>query len=1004
MIPSKPRAFKELSSRQVVVHRSAIDRHRVIVGVACKTPVDDALLACLNSIAQQNIDNIGVVLLLDGLDGPDWVSQILVPDELEHSIWLLTGHCGSPSRARNALLDFIEKRALNARWFVRLDADDTFVNSDTLKNAIDLGEREAVELVLCGNKVSSQEGIWLKDNPVYSTIKERFVLLQLLKEMSDGTANNELPSCNLVMRLHCGYRYPDMSSAEDHWLVASTLFFQPERFAILEGELLVNYHVSGRATMDAKEKSTYGKSRSALYDAARIWEVVYNLPGRILGFGQEGVLRVHNGDIIKHYYPTILEEHHVSWLSSNLHHSTITPCPTFEYDRKHRSWISTYVFEETDPFLEPNPKAVRQFLTHCLEQEIVCANIKRSNFRVRKDGSLVYIDVGKWIIPMNVSYFLDSAARLYSIGVLGNDDEELQRRTTDESKPQIWKTLSGFEEFYGDVVTQWATNTWKRVQAKPSLPLSVASEVTLLIKTCAMDSIYLSSQVRHIVDQLSSPRSFETVVLLIDAFEGPFLREYADGNLSRLKEIAEALKKDGVIDEVWFSPVDPVQIASVNQRWFGVDIATTHSSDGVPVVPQVWAFEQVVTPFVLQADLDVMIGREDINHDYLKDMLQAIQNPDVVCVAFNIPFQQGVRPYTAPKGEYKPEVRLGLLDLRLLKSILPLPASLKNGSLDTTWYRALHDVQRTMGLRTVRGGDSRTFYIHPLNEDKKDVNKISIVRDLVGQGWFPTSQIGRWDLLLTEDWMYRRRTEDVVIVALGRNVSEQKFSRFSDGLRIQTNQQFGVIVIDDASDCEDSLRFQRTLSWLGTRMTLIRNSITLGRVENYQQAIRDVCTNRHTMILVVDQDDALLHPHAVQEIEEASKQGSDIVLAAPFRPDEPTKIYQPEFTRMYETYGGDVWIHLRSFQKKLYDQLSSDVFFMNGVKLESQIDYAMMIPMVRMANNPIYLPSYRCWHERTTKLDDRGRDHRDLVIEYILNVHFKNQNRIIKDVCDTIQK
>ena len=1004
MIPRKPREAKELSSRNIVVHRSVEGPSSVIVGVACKTPLEDRLSDCLNSIARQRLDNIGVVLLLDGLDSSDWISQVSIPESLKGSVWLLTGHCGSPSRARNAILDFVEQNIPTARWFVRLDADDTFQNAHTLSQVVLIGEKKGVEFVLCGNKVFSQQNIWLQDNSIASNIKQRSVLLRLLQEMSEGTAKNELPSCNLVIRLQCGHRYPDMSSAEDHWLVASNLFFHPEAFVVLDGEFLINYHVDGRATEDAKQTATYTKAREALFQAAQMWTYVDSLPGEILGFGQEGVLRVHKDQIIKHYYPTILTEEHVCWLSQNLDSNVITPVPKFEFDNVHMSWVARYPFEETTPFVEPNPTAVREFLNGCLHQEIVCANVKRSNFRVRQDGSLVYIDVGKWIIPMNVSYFLDASARLYSIGVLGADDEELQRRVTDESRPQIWKTLPGFEAFYGDLLTEWAHRFWMPHVLPEPLNLPVLPDVTLLIKTCAMDVAYLYSQVTHIVEQLSSPREFANVVLLIDVFEGPFLRQYAQADLQRVKQIAQQLKDAGVINEIWLSPSEKEQIVNVNEIWFGVRCEHTHSTDGVPVVPQVWAFDRIETPFVLQADLDVLIGRVDIDHDYLMDMMAAIDEPDVVCVAFNIPNPSGFRPYNSPSGEYKPEVRLGLLDLTLLKRILPLPASVQEGCLDTTWYRALHESQRRLGLRTVRGGDSRTFYIHPLNEQKYNLDKLSMVRDLVSQGRFPDTQCGKWDLISTKEWKYCHRTEDIVVVALGRNVSEDKLSRFSQGLAIQSHQHFGVIVIDDASDIESSCRFVRTLSWLGSRMTLIRHQSVQGRVDNYYQAIREVCTNLDTMIVVVDQDDALLHPNTIQDIHEAYNQGNDIVLSAPFRPDDPTKIYTPDFTRIFQTYGGDVWIHLRSFQKKLFDELASDVFVMNDTKLGAQLDYAMMIPMVLSANNPIYFPRYRYWHERTTVLDEESRQNRDLVIEYILNAHCKSEYSVPESDCETIKK
>lgn len=37
---------------------------------------------------------------------------------------------------------------------------------------------------------------------------------ELAPEMADGTAGNELPSCNLVLRTRCLHRYADLPGAD----------------------------------------------------------------------------------------------------------------------------------------------------------------------------------------------------------------------------------------------------------------------------------------------------------------------------------------------------------------------------------------------------------------------------------------------------------------------------------------------------------------------------------------------------------------------------------------------------------------------------------------------------------------------------------------------------------------------------------------------------------------------------------------------------------------------
>lgn len=984
MIPCKPRPPVELTPRSVRVARAAQVRGRVIVGVACRVPDGDELAACLHSILEQQMDDLGVVLLLDGLEAPALARELRLPAVLDKRTWVLTAHCGTASRARNAILDFVDEQLPSAVWVARLDADDRFAEGGSLRAAVQLGDRTGLPVVLGGNRVLSRDGRHLRDNPVQPGVREPARLLSLLEAMAQGTATNELPSCNLLVRAGSGLRYPDMRSAEDHWLVAGLLFHRPDEVALLEQPLLVDYHLDGRATQDARRRQQHRRVRHALHVAVETWSKVAELPGDILGFGQEGVIRLHGGEVIKHFYPGILADEKARWLGANLRDCEVVPAPRFERDATTGAWVARYPHEETLPFDGPSREAVAGFLRGCLEKEIVCANVKRTNFRVRKDGSLVYIDVGNWVIPMDVSYFRDAAARLYSIGVLGASDEELQRRASDPSRAEVWSELPGFADFYGEVVGGWLSRSFPP-PARHRATAVVAEEVTLLIKACAMDARDFRAQVVHLVDQLSQPRLFACRVLVIDPHQGQFLRQHAEGDLDGVLHEAQALVETGLLDEVLVGPEDGDSIRAVNRRWFGVEAFHTHSTDGVPVTPQVWAFDQIGTRFVLQADLDVIVGRRDRDHDYLGDMVTACLPDDTVCVAFNIPQPPGVRPYDAPAGEYKPEVRLGLLDLHRLRSLLPLPASVEEGRLTTTWYRAVHRVQRERGLRTVRGGDSATFYIHPPNHQKADSKALARVRDLVSQGWVPPSQIGRWDLEApADDWRYPPRPEQVVVLALGRNTPEAKVRRFAAGLAMQDFQGFGVIVIDDASDHERPTRFQRELAWLGERLTLVRNPARLGRVANYRFGVSDLCEDPDAMIVVVDQDDALAHPAALREVLEAGAAGHDVVLAAPFRPDVPTHVYEPQFARVRETYGGDVWIHMRAFRKRLFDELPDAALEVDGEPLAYLIDYATMIPIAERARSPLYLPRYRYWHERSTVLDAAGVRERDRIIERIL--------------------
>ena len=820
VIPKKPRASIDLAPRNIrVIQKPAVTDIAVVTGVTTRFPIDVELSKCLASVACQSQSNHGLVLLIDSNQNAALTCEIELPSRLVNRTWIILANCGSPSRARNAILDFVDFNLPKVRWIGRLDSDDVYAEDYAVEAAVSLGDKSQVTAVLGGNNVFSREGHHLRRNPVSDQLFNRKFLLDLLSRMADGTATNELPSCNLFIRSRSGHRYPDVRSAEDHWLVAGLLYHQPDGIALLKDPIMVNYRLNGVATTAVKKEHAYSSSRIALHQAAVVWSQIVVLPGNVLGFGQEGIVRLHGETIYKYYYPTILKEDKISWFKKHLIHEGVTPAPDFEYNQSLGGWVAQYPYQPTQPFKKTDIKTIQAFLQGCLRQEIVCANIKSTNLRVREDGSIWYVDVGSCVMPMDVSYFRDSATRLHSIGITGAADDELQRRQVDVSYPELWKNNSQLSSFYSDVVRKEIEANWSIASPEQPAEEKHYSDVSLLLKACAMDAHDIEAQLIHLVDQLSVPCKFHRVYLLIDSFEGPFLRQHSKGDLDFVKRIADRLLHRGYIDQILISPDADYIVREINQRWFNVESSHTHSIDGVPVTPQIWAFDQMPTRYVLQADIDVLVGRQDFGHDYLQDMMKAVASDNVTGVAFNIPKPCGFDHYAAPAGEYKPEVRLGLLDLSRIRSLLPLPAGLTDGKLNTTWYRALHESQRIHGLQTLRGGDSRTFYIHPLNEIKSDAGKLSRIRDLVGQGRCPAQQLGRWDVHVSRvDWSYRKRPEKTIVLALGRNTSEKRLRRFSTGLAIQKNQEFGVVAIDDASDEHSPARFQKSLSWLGDRM------------------------------------------------------------------------------------------------------------------------------------------------------------------------------------------
>ncbi|MBE7491692.1 MAG: glycosyltransferase family 2 protein [Planctomycetes bacterium] len=954
----------------------------VVVGVALRNQ-STLLRRCLLSVVAQDVGHrrVAVVILDDGSTDNWDVTNADLLNQL--ALVRLQANCGSAARSRNAILDYVDTHLPSALWVARLDADDCFTTSRSLGAAIEAGERHDAMFVLGGNRLFRDGRLTAQTNNATSELLDAQFVVKRLEQMAEGTAENELPSCNLLLRTRSGVRYPDVRSAEDHWLVARLLLQHPRIGTVMCEPYYCDYSLSGEVTQYALSDGEYGKSRRKLAVAARCW-VHTSSQKLLLGAGQEGVVYRVGDQVEKIFYEGTLTVPTVDWLQHALGAGQkVAPTPEWHQDGK--SWRCTYPWDPSEEAARITTQQALDFLRACLDAGIVCANIKRTNFRI-VNSRLVYIDIGTSILPMNVDVFMDSAARLYAISALNLADDELARRDRGSDVLANPAELPGFQDFYADLVRGWANSNWEAAWV-PSAPELVQAEpaVTLMIKACAMDAGIVADQVRHIVRQLSLPRSFAEVVLAVDPFRGPFLRQYSPGDYPRLMREAEALLESRVVNRIVIAPEASEAIAEINERWFGIGCVHSHSNVTVPVAPQLWAFEQIGTRYVLQCDVDVIIGRRDLRHDYLSEMLQAVKADDVLGVAFNIAHEpvSSASTYAAPPGEYVPEVRCGLLDLARLKECRPLPNYEQDGRLALSWYRSVQKCQALQGKRTLRGGDPRTFYIHPPNSWKTKTSALERVRDLAGQGRVPVVQHGRWDLEGTpEDWEYARRVEPIVVLAKGRNTPPDSVRRFAASMLMQDDQAFGLIVIDDASD--DSTLLPHVLKPLESRLTLMRNSRPHGRIPNFITGVSSICIDPETLVVIVDMDDALISPRAISRLRAAQGDGHDLILGAMFRPDKPLKLYHPNFVDPRRKWGGEVWIHLRAFQKRLFDRVPREAFQVGGKWIEECTDYATMIPMVELARKPLYLPEYLYYHQRTTPRTPEVRARKDDVIRSIL--------------------
>ena len=572
-------------------------------------------------------------------------------------------------------------------------------------------------------------------------------------------------------------------------------------------------------------------------------------------------------------------------------------------------------------------------------------------------------------------------------------------------------------------------------ELRPLAPLP--GEVTLLIKSCAMEAATLDVQVRHLVSQLEGPRAFAERLLVIDSREDGFTRQHTRGSLRALRDGAHRLVDAGWLDRIVEAPGDGSATAALHRRWFAIPCPRTHGATGAHVASILAGFEACATRYVLHVDADLMIGRLDRNHDHLADMLAVMEaDPEVLTVSFNVAMEHdrlytaggGVgteqdrpraagggagpeqnrpraadggagpeqnRPYTAggeagaeqdrpraagegvgteqdrPRaagggaGAWHTEAPAGMVDLVRLRAARPLPNSLDEdkGRLALSWHRSLDVAVRRGAGRSYRGGDRRTFYVHPPNARKRDVTDWFAVIDRIEHGVVPSIQKGKVDWTgSVADWMGPLRREPFVFVVSGRNVPAGRLRRCIDSMARQQGPRWGAVVFDDASVPMCAEHFEIAWNALGERCTIVRNRRRRGLLANMVTAIRMVCADPASVIVTLDADDALIGDRVLLRLAAEYERGADVTVGSMLRTDKAAD-YPVCFDRPRERRGGNVWQHLRSFRKRLFDAIPDDALRLDGEYVDLANDWAFMLPIVEMARNPVHVTEALYLHE-----------------------------------------
>lgn len=508
--------------------------------------------------------------------------------------------------------------------------------------------------------------------------------------------------------------------------------------------------------------------------------------------------------------------------------------------------------------------------------------------------------------------------------------------------------------------------------------------VSLLIKTCLMEWRIIERLVRHQVKQLEHPGGFAEKVVVVDPFEGPFLRQYENSNAEAHHAAMERLLADGVVDRVIYAPSDSETVRATYRRWFGASSDETHSTNGQQLFATIYGFEACTGDYVLQLDSDMLIRRMDPSHDYLREILDVFTNdPNALFVPISISNPASL-PYTfeGPTGDWRVEARGCLFDRRRLKSVLPIPNELDNDRA-LPWHRAFDRYISSTDYHSYRGGDPRTATIHVPNDRKADSGALFEIIDAVERGYIPPVQVGSVEMAGSgADWAGPKRCERFVFVICGRNVDPGRFRRCFDSLIAQRGADWGAVIVDDASTNGFGDYAEMLIANYRDRITLVRNAKRRGALYNTWNAVTRICANPESVIITLDADDALIGVNVLERVRAEYDDGADLTAGSMIRLDKeanyPVKFHAPR------SWDSNVWQHLRTFKKYLFDAISVEDLKLDGEWIDLANDWAFMVPMVEMASDPRRIPDNLYLYEPSDQRPTYDRCERDSIIARIL--------------------
>lgn len=174
---------------------------------------------------------------------------------------------------RNFLLNLVYTYGYSIEIIIRCDSDDMFYDNFVLskieksfftRSTI----RKKCNFLLSGNTLYKDKKNTGNINLATNLLKDKEYLLNRLYLMSQNQSEYELPSCNFVFTKEYKLFYPEIKSAEDHYMLVNSLIrYKNNNFRIDENFVSINYSINGNLTLENK-KDEYLVRRKNLFNFA----------------------------------------------------------------------------------------------------------------------------------------------------------------------------------------------------------------------------------------------------------------------------------------------------------------------------------------------------------------------------------------------------------------------------------------------------------------------------------------------------------------------------------------------------------------------------------------------------------------------------------------------------------------------------------------------------------------------------------------------------------------